>query len=154
MIWMLMNMRVSNITLKTLCDKVWEWISAGLWFSPVSSTNKTGRHDITEILLKVALNTINHIDTNEGNGTALLLLFYISLTVGSLTMSITYTLKWVYVLSFVFACQIVNFAHYWLPSLFPCTTSLYTVKYWTGLCSNYKLENWEFIKRFCLLAAK
>jgi hypothetical protein len=25
---------------------------------PVSSTNKTDRHDITEILLKVALNTI------------------------------------------------------------------------------------------------
>ena len=33
----------------------------GLCFSPstpVSSTNKAGRHDITEILLKVALNTI------------------------------------------------------------------------------------------------
>jgi len=33
----------------------------GLWFTPgtpVSSTNKTDRHDITEILLKVALNTI------------------------------------------------------------------------------------------------
>jgi hypothetical protein len=33
----------------------------GLWFSqgiPVSSTNKTDRHDIAEILLKVALNTI------------------------------------------------------------------------------------------------
>ena len=32
-----------------------------LWFSPgtpVSSTNKTDRHNITEILLKVALNTI------------------------------------------------------------------------------------------------
>jgi hypothetical protein len=31
------------------------------WFfpgTPVSSTNKTERHDITEILLKVALNTI------------------------------------------------------------------------------------------------
>jgi hypothetical protein len=28
-------------------------------FSSVSSTNKTDRHDITEILLKVALNTIN-----------------------------------------------------------------------------------------------
>jgi hypothetical protein len=31
------------------------------WFSPdppVSSTNKTDRHDIAEILLKVALNTI------------------------------------------------------------------------------------------------
>jgi hypothetical protein len=28
-------------------------------YSPVSSTNKTDRHDITEILFKVALNTIN-----------------------------------------------------------------------------------------------
>ena len=34
----------------------------GRWFSPgtlVSSTNKIDCHDITEILLKVALNTIN-----------------------------------------------------------------------------------------------
>jgi len=31
------------------------WVSPG---TPVSSTNKTDRHDITEILLKVALNTI------------------------------------------------------------------------------------------------
>jgi hypothetical protein len=34
----------------------------GQWFSsgtPVSSTNKTDHQDITEILLKVALNTIN-----------------------------------------------------------------------------------------------
>ena len=34
----------------------------GQWFSPdipVSSTNKTDCHDIIEILLKVALNTIN-----------------------------------------------------------------------------------------------
>ena len=37
------------------------WPAAGLWFSlgtPVSSTNKTDCHNITEILLKVALNTI------------------------------------------------------------------------------------------------
>jgi hypothetical protein len=39
---------------------------AGQWFctytgAPVSSTNETDRHDIAEILLKVALNTINHI---------------------------------------------------------------------------------------------
>jgi len=27
--------------------------------TPISSTSKTGRHDIAEILLKVALNTIN-----------------------------------------------------------------------------------------------
>jgi hypothetical protein len=35
--------------------------ATGQWFSPgppVSSTNKTNLHDITEILLKVALNTI------------------------------------------------------------------------------------------------
>jgi hypothetical protein len=39
-----------------------EIAAAGRWFSPgtlVSSTNKTDRHDITEILLKVALNTIS-----------------------------------------------------------------------------------------------
>ena len=33
-------------------------IVAGRLFSPVSSTNKTDRHDIAEILLKVALDTI------------------------------------------------------------------------------------------------
>jgi len=45
-----------------LCDKVCQWLAAGRWFSqatPVSSTNKTERHDITKILLKVELNTIN-----------------------------------------------------------------------------------------------
>jgi hypothetical protein len=30
--------------------------------TPASSTTKTGRHDIAEVLLKVALNTINQID--------------------------------------------------------------------------------------------
>ena len=42
----------------TLCDKVYQWLAAGLWFSPgtpVSSTNKTDPHDITEILLKVVI---------------------------------------------------------------------------------------------------
>jgi hypothetical protein len=46
----------------TLCDKVCQWLVTGRWFSPctpVSSTNKTDRHNITEIMLKVALNTIN-----------------------------------------------------------------------------------------------
>jgi hypothetical protein len=33
--------------------------------APVSSTNKTGHHDITEISLKVALNTINQTKPNE-----------------------------------------------------------------------------------------
>jgi hypothetical protein len=46
----------------TLCDKVCRWLMAGRWFSPstlVSATNKTDCHDVPEILLKVALNTIN-----------------------------------------------------------------------------------------------
>ena len=45
----------------TLCDKVRKLLATGEWFSPstlVSSTNKTDCHNITEILLKVALNTI------------------------------------------------------------------------------------------------
>ena len=36
-------------------------LETGLWFflgSPISSTNKTDRHDIAEILLKVVLNII------------------------------------------------------------------------------------------------
>ena len=40
----------------------------GRWFSPgtpASSTTKTGRHGIVEILLKVALNTINHIKSDH-----------------------------------------------------------------------------------------
>ena len=36
---------------------VCQWLVTRWWFSPVSSTNKTDRHDITEILLKVVLNT-------------------------------------------------------------------------------------------------
>ena len=45
----------------TLCDEFYQWFVVGRWFSPdtpVSSANKTDRHDINEILLKVALNTI------------------------------------------------------------------------------------------------
>jgi len=62
MLWVQISTRTRCTT---LCDKVCQWLVAGWLFSPdppVSSTNKsikTDRHDITEILLKVALNTIN-----------------------------------------------------------------------------------------------
>jgi hypothetical protein len=39
-------------------DKVYQLLTHGQWFSPgtlASSTTKTGRHDIAEILLKVGL---------------------------------------------------------------------------------------------------
>jgi hypothetical protein len=45
----------------TLSDKVCQCLTAAQWFSPgtpVSPTNNTDCHEITEILLKVALNTI------------------------------------------------------------------------------------------------
>ena len=45
-------------------DKVYQLLAHGRWFSPgtpASSTTKIGRHDIAEILLKVALNTKNQI---------------------------------------------------------------------------------------------
>jgi hypothetical protein len=45
-------------------DKGYQLLAHGRWFSsgtPASSTTKTDRHDKAEILLKVALNTINQI---------------------------------------------------------------------------------------------
>jgi hypothetical protein len=41
-------------------DKVYQLLAHGRWFSPytpVFPTTKTGRYDIAEILMKVALNT-------------------------------------------------------------------------------------------------
>jgi hypothetical protein len=46
-----------------LCDKVCQGLANGQWFSPgtpISTTNKTDCHEITEIFKKVVLNTINH----------------------------------------------------------------------------------------------
>ena len=51
--------------------KVYQLLAHGRWFSPgtlASPTTKTGRHDIAEILLKVALNTKNQsINPNISN---------------------------------------------------------------------------------------
>jgi hypothetical protein len=49
-------------------DKVYQLLAHGQWFSPgtpASSTTKTGRHDIAEILLKVVLNTKNQNQINQ-----------------------------------------------------------------------------------------
>ena len=40
----------------TLCDQIGQWIYSG---TSGSSTNNTDLHDVAEILLKVALNTID-----------------------------------------------------------------------------------------------
>ena len=49
-------------------DQVYQLLAHGRWFSPdtpASSTTITGRHDIAEILLKVALNTKIQIQTQQ-----------------------------------------------------------------------------------------
>jgi hypothetical protein len=49
-------------------DKVYQLLAHGRWFSSdtlASSSTKAGRHDITEILLKVALNTIKQTYVNK-----------------------------------------------------------------------------------------
>ena len=51
----------SNLDQDEVYNIMWQWLETGRWFSlgpPISSTNKTDRHNITEILLKVALSLI------------------------------------------------------------------------------------------------
>ena len=72
----------------TLCGKVCQWLATGRLFSPgtpVSSTNKTQHHDIAEILLKVALNTINLIQAYNYKNSVLMTTLWFS--VGTLITS-------------------------------------------------------------------
>ena len=63
-IWILIFLKCDKISTRTrgvhiLCDKVCQALATGQWFSPdppVSFTNKTDRHNTTEILLKTPSN--------------------------------------------------------------------------------------------------
>jgi hypothetical protein len=71
-------------------DKVCQWLVTCRWFSPstlVSSTCKTDRHDITEILLKVALSTINQ-PTNQHTSVDFYCCIFKSFTSSSFKLSI------------------------------------------------------------------
>jgi hypothetical protein len=63
------NLQKGCIRLAAASDKVYQLLAQGQWFSsgtPASSTIKTDRHDIAEILLKVALITKNSkFQTNQ-----------------------------------------------------------------------------------------
>jgi hypothetical protein len=53
--------------------------TTGRWFSPgpsVSSSNKTDRHDITELLLKVELNTIKQTNKQTNKQTCFMVNSY------------------------------------------------------------------------------
>ena len=77
--------RDGSLIYNFLCNQclspVCQWLATGRWFStgpPVSSTNKIDRHDIPEILLKVALNTIKQTHNPQS-----LWLIFFSTVVGS-----------------------------------------------------------------------
>ena len=56
----LCKLQKESIRLAAASDKVYQLLAHGRWFSPgtlASSTTKTGRHDIAEILLKMKSNT-------------------------------------------------------------------------------------------------
>jgi hypothetical protein len=55
MLWVWISIRVRCTT---LCDRVCQWLTTGQWFSLCPPGSSTDRHNITEILLKLALNTI------------------------------------------------------------------------------------------------
>ena len=66
MLWVWISIRVRC---KALCNKVCQWLATGRWvFSGYSRfpppIKKTDNYDITEILLKVALNTIKQTNNS------------------------------------------------------------------------------------------
>ena len=66
------NHKKGCIRLAAASDKVYQLLAHGRWFSPgtpASSTTKTGRHDIAEILLKVALKHQKSNQTKVKKGT-------------------------------------------------------------------------------------
>ena len=70
------NYKKGCARLAVASDTAYQLLAHGRWFSPgtlASSTTKTGRHYVAEILLKVALNTKTQIKSNH-----------------------TYLLKWLY----------------------------------------------------------
>ena len=57
-------LNLDSTRLAAASDKVYQLLAHGRWFSPgtpASFTTEIGRHDLAEILLKVALNTKNQI---------------------------------------------------------------------------------------------
>ena len=59
------NYKKGRTWLAVASDKAYQLLAQCRWFSPASSTTKTGRHDIAEILLKVALKHQNLIKSTN-----------------------------------------------------------------------------------------
>jgi hypothetical protein len=59
------NYKKGCTRLATASDKVYQLLAHGQWFSPGIPASSTIKTDIAEILLKVALNTINQIKSTS-----------------------------------------------------------------------------------------
>jgi hypothetical protein len=73
------NYKKGCIRLAVASDTVYQLLVHSRGFSPdipASSTTKTGRHEIAEILLKVALNTIKSINQSTRIHTVLVIGLY------------------------------------------------------------------------------
>jgi hypothetical protein len=106
MLWVRISIRARCTT---LCDKGCRWLATVWWFSPdppVSSTNKTDCHDIIEILLKVASNTMK---TNK----IFNLISWCDLSLRTMVKSWSfYTVLQVTCISFIFRTE--NFIFIWI----------------------------------------
>jgi hypothetical protein len=68
------NYKKGYTRLTAASDKAYQLLAYGWWFSPctpASSTTKTSRHDIAEILLKVVLNTKIKSNQNQSHSDSL-----------------------------------------------------------------------------------
>ena len=93
MLWVRISIRARSTT---LCNKVCQWLVTDRWFSPglpVSSTHITDRHDITEIFLKVALNTIT-ITSNSKMKFVIIYILNLKLIYLLTFMILIYISKW------------------------------------------------------------
>jgi len=85
------NYKKGCTRLAATSDKGYQFLAHGRWFSPgtpASSTTKTGRNDIAEILLKVALNTKNQINIKQQSVSLIFnnsVVHYMDLKLGSLS---------------------------------------------------------------------
>ena len=93
-------------SLSLTCDR--SVVSLG---TPVSSTNKTDRHDINEILLKVVLNTINH-KPKSNKIIANLPFIFIILIYSSLFGPNKYYLNTFMQFKIIYYCYLLNFCRY------------------------------------------
>jgi hypothetical protein len=114
-----------------------QWRATGRWFSPGPpvSSNKTDRHDLTEILLKVALNTIKQ--TNKQTDTSIFIFFI--LLIFLLDACFLYRWLWDCTDNILFFLDKTAIMKYYLTALIYLFTQLYNT-YVYG--SNGKLSSY------------